>query len=149
MGVGSPENDAIKECVPVNGDTYDVPLQVATFTARRKSLNQPRPKMGHPEKFGTLQQQREYSAVNHVAPNRGRASPSAETQRAPRPIPPLTGHRSTVIRQSGPAAGRVAEAALTPAESVRPRRPGRRFLLEHRAGGRAYRIGAGEFPDED
>lgn len=62
---------AIKACVPVDGDTYDVPLQVATFTARRKSLNQPRPKMGHPEKFGTLQQQREYSAVNHVAPNRG------------------------------------------------------------------------------
>ena len=64
-------HSAIKACVPVDGDTYDVPLQVATFTARRMSLNQPRPKMGHPEKFGTLQQQREYSAVNHVAPNRG------------------------------------------------------------------------------
>ena len=47
------------------------PLQVATATARRKSLKQPPPKMGHPEKFGNLQQQRELSAVNHVAPNRG------------------------------------------------------------------------------
>jgi arylformamidase len=62
---------SIKGCVPVDGDTYDVPLQVATATARRKSLNQPDPKMGHPEKFGNLERQRELSAVNHVAPNRG------------------------------------------------------------------------------
>ncbi|MBK9166361.1 MAG: alpha/beta hydrolase [Bryobacterales bacterium] len=61
----------IKGCVPVDGDTYDVPLQVATATARRKSLKQPPPKMGHPEKFGNLERQRELSAVNHVAPNRG------------------------------------------------------------------------------
>ena len=62
---------SIKGCVPVDGDTYDVPLQVATATARRKSLKQPPPKMGHPEKFGNLERQRELSAVNHVAPNRG------------------------------------------------------------------------------
>jgi len=62
---------SIKGCVPVDGDTYDVPLQVATATARRKSLNQPPPKMGHPEKFGNLERQRELSAVSHVAPNRG------------------------------------------------------------------------------
>lgn len=61
----------IKGCVPVDGDTYDVPLQVATATARRKSLKQPPPKMGHPEKFGNLERQRELSAVNHVAPLRG------------------------------------------------------------------------------
>lgn len=61
----------IKGCVPLDGDTYDVPLQVATATARRLSLKQPRPKMGHPEKFGTPAQQRLYSAVNHVGPNRG------------------------------------------------------------------------------
>jgi acetyl esterase/lipase len=61
---------SIKGCVPVDGDTYDVPLQVATATARRKSLNQPPPKMGHPEKFGDLEKQRKLSAVNHVAPNK-------------------------------------------------------------------------------
>jgi acetyl esterase/lipase len=61
----------IKGCVPVDGDTFDVPLQVATATARRKSLQQPAPKMGHPEKFGDLEKQREFSAVNHVAPKRG------------------------------------------------------------------------------
>lgn len=58
-------------CVPVDGDTYDVPLQVATATARQKSLKQARPKMGHPEKFGDVAKQRELSAVNHVAPKRG------------------------------------------------------------------------------
>jgi acetyl esterase/lipase len=62
---------AIRGCVPVDGDTYDVPLQVATATARRKSLKQPPPKMGHPEKFGNLERQRDLSAVNHVAPKKG------------------------------------------------------------------------------
>ena len=62
---------SIKGCVPVDGDTYDVPLEVATAAARRLSLKQPTPKMGHPEKFGNLAQQRELSAVNHVARNRG------------------------------------------------------------------------------
>ncbi len=62
---------SIKGCVPVDGDTYDVPLQVATATARRKSLNQPPPKWGHPEKFGDLKLQRAYSAVYHIGPNRG------------------------------------------------------------------------------
>jgi acetyl esterase/lipase len=62
---------SIVGCVPVDGDTYDVPLQIATAAARRKSLKQPPPKMGHAEKFGKPERQREYSAVNHVAPNRG------------------------------------------------------------------------------
>lgn len=63
--------ETIIGCVPLDGDTYDVPLQVATATARRIGLNQPPPKMGHPEKFGNLAAQRELSAVNHIAPNRG------------------------------------------------------------------------------
>jgi arylformamidase len=62
---------SIKGCVPVDGDTYDVPLQVATAAARRKSLKQPPPKMGHAEKFGNLEEQRELSAVNHVQRNKG------------------------------------------------------------------------------
>jgi len=61
----------IRGCVPVDGDTYDVPLQIATSTARRLSLKQPPPRMGYAEKFGNFADQRELSAVNHVAPNRG------------------------------------------------------------------------------
>jgi acetyl esterase/lipase len=62
---------SVAGCVPVDGDTYDVPLQVATATARRISLKQPPPKWGHPEKFGDLKRQRELSAVNYVAPKKG------------------------------------------------------------------------------
>ncbi len=61
----------IRGCVPVDGDTYDVPLQIATSTARRLSLKQAPPRMGYAEKFGNVTDQRELSAVNHVAPNRG------------------------------------------------------------------------------
>jgi arylformamidase len=61
----------LKGCVPVDGDTYDVPLQVATAEARYKSLKQPPPKMGYAGKFGTPQQQRELSAVRHIARNKG------------------------------------------------------------------------------
>jgi arylformamidase len=46
-------------------------LQVATAAARRKSLGQPDPKYGHPEKFGPPDLQRDYSAVRHIAPNKG------------------------------------------------------------------------------
>jgi len=60
----------IKGCVPVDGDTYDVPLQVATAEARYKSLKQPPPKMGYADKFGTPQQQRDLSAVRHIARNK-------------------------------------------------------------------------------
>jgi arylformamidase len=62
---------SIEGCVPVDGDTYDVALQVVTATARRKNLKQPAPKMGYAEKFGSLERQRELSVVNHVAHNRG------------------------------------------------------------------------------
>jgi len=61
----------IKGCVPVDGDTYDVPLIIATATERRQALGQPEPKFGHREKFGTPEQHRDYSAVTHVARGKG------------------------------------------------------------------------------
>ena len=61
----------VKGCVPVDGDTYDVPEIIATAAARRKAAGQPDPKFGHREKFGTPEQHRAYSAVTHVAPDRG------------------------------------------------------------------------------
>ena len=61
----------LKGCVPVDGDTYDVPLQVATAAARYKNLGQPAPKMGYPEKFGPPDRQHDLSAVRHIAPNKG------------------------------------------------------------------------------
>ena len=61
----------LKGCVPVDGDTYDVPLQVATAAARRKSLGQPDPKFGHVQKFGAPDRQRDLSAVRHIARGKG------------------------------------------------------------------------------
>ena len=62
----------IKGCVPVDGDTYDVPLMIKTSAARRKALGQPDPKFGHFEKFGSDPvKHRDFSAVNHVAREKG------------------------------------------------------------------------------
>lgn len=61
----------IRGCVPVDGDTYDVPLMIETAAARRKALGQPDPKFGHFEKFGSDPvKHRDFSAVNHVAPGK-------------------------------------------------------------------------------
>lgn len=62
----------IKGCVPVDGDTYDVPLMIETSAGRRKALGQPDPKFGHFEKFGgDPVKHRTLSAVNHVARDKG------------------------------------------------------------------------------
>jgi acetyl esterase/lipase len=59
---------AVRGCVPVDGDTYDLPLIIETGAARRRSLGQPDPKFGHYQKFGgDPAKHRDFSAVNHVA----------------------------------------------------------------------------------
>jgi arylformamidase len=55
-------------CVPVDGDTYDVPAIIETGETRRRVHGQPQPQFGHREKFGnTPEKHRDYSAVTHVA----------------------------------------------------------------------------------
>src|SRR4029078_8311951 len=44
--------DIVKGCVPVDGDTYDVPAIIATAEARWKAHELPPAKFGHREKFG-------------------------------------------------------------------------------------------------
>jgi acetyl esterase/lipase len=61
----------VKGCMPVDGDTYDVPAMIVTEQTRRRVHGQPEPKFGHPEEFGTLEQQKDFSAVNHVAKEKG------------------------------------------------------------------------------
>lgn len=57
----------VRGCVPVDGDTYDVPLVIETGVARRKALGQPEPEFGHYRKFGSDPvKHRDFSAVNHV-----------------------------------------------------------------------------------
>lgn len=58
----------IKGCVPVDGDTYDVPAIIATAEARWQAHGLPRAKFGHREKFGNdPEKHRDFSAVTHVA----------------------------------------------------------------------------------
>ena len=62
----------IKGCVPVDGDTYDVPAIIATAEARWKAHGLPRAKFGHREKFGNdPQKHKAFSAVTHVAKDKG------------------------------------------------------------------------------
>lgn len=57
-----------KGCVPVDGDTYDVPAMIETAETRRRAHGQPPIKNGHREKFGNdPAKHRDYSAVYHVA----------------------------------------------------------------------------------
>ena len=62
---------ALQGCVPVDGDTFDLPAMIATGELRRTLHGQPEPKAGHRVKFGTEAQHRDFSAVAHVAPNKG------------------------------------------------------------------------------
>jgi acetyl esterase/lipase len=62
----------IKGCVPVDGDTYDVPAIIATAEARWRAHGLPKAKYGHREKFGNdPAKHRDLSAVTHVARGKG------------------------------------------------------------------------------
>lgn len=62
----------VKGCVPVDGDTYDVPAIIETAETRRRVHGQPPAKSGHREKFGNDPAlHREFSAVTHIAAGKG------------------------------------------------------------------------------
>jgi arylformamidase len=62
----------VKGCVPVDGDTYDVPAIIETAETRRRVHGLPQPKVGHREKFGNdPAKHRDFSAVTHVAKDKG------------------------------------------------------------------------------
>ena len=64
--------DIVKGCVPVDGDTYDVPAIIATAEARWKAHGLPPAKFGHREKFGNdPAKHKDFSAVTHVAKGKG------------------------------------------------------------------------------
>jgi acetyl esterase/lipase len=62
----------IKGCVPLDGDTYDVPAIVETVETRQRVHGLPLPTFGHRVKFGNdAAKLRDYSAVTHVAKGKG------------------------------------------------------------------------------
>ena len=62
----------LRGCVPVDGDTYDVPAIIITEEIRRHAHGLPPARFGHREKFGNdPEKHREFSAVTHVAKSKG------------------------------------------------------------------------------
>lgn len=62
----------LKGCVPVDGDTYDIPAMIETAETRRRVHGQPQAKFGHREKFGNdPAKHRDFSSVTHVAKGKG------------------------------------------------------------------------------
>lgn len=62
----------LKGCVPVDGDTYDVPAIIETAETRCRVHGLPQAKFGHREKFGNdPAKHRDFSAVTHVSRDKG------------------------------------------------------------------------------
>ena len=59
-------------CVPVDGDTYDVPAIIEVAETRNRVHGLPMPKYGHRLKFGNdPAKHKDFSAVTHVAAGKG------------------------------------------------------------------------------
>ena len=64
--------EVLKACVPVDGDTYDVPAIITVAETRWRVHGMPPQKFGHREKFGNdPAKHRDFSAVYHVAKGKG------------------------------------------------------------------------------
>lgn len=62
----------LKGCVPVDGDTYDIPAIIEMAETRWRVHHLPRATFGHREKFGNdAAKHRDFSAVTHVARDKG------------------------------------------------------------------------------
>jgi arylformamidase len=99
---------AIKGCVPVDADTFDIPAIIEVAETRARVHHLPLPTYGHRKKFGDdPAKHRDFSAVTHVAKNKG--------------IPPflilhIAGHPDTTAQARRLAA--VLEAAEIPVKVV-------------------------------
>ncbi len=64
--------DVLKGCVPVDGDTYDIPAIIMTAETRQMAHGLPMPEFGHRVKFGNDPKKHlDFSAVTHVAKGKG------------------------------------------------------------------------------
>lgn len=64
--------DSLIGCVPVDGDTYNVPAIIDVAETRARTHGLPMPKFGHRLKFGDdPEKHKDFSAVNHVEKGKG------------------------------------------------------------------------------
>lgn len=62
----------LEGCVPVDGDTYDIPAIIETAETRQRAHGMPLPTNGHRQKFGNDPEKHvDFSAVTHVARDKG------------------------------------------------------------------------------
>ena len=62
----------IKGCVPVDGDTYDIPAMIEVAETRLRLHGLPLPKFGHRIKFGNdPAKHKDFSAVTHIGKDKG------------------------------------------------------------------------------
>lgn len=62
----------LRGCVPLDGDTYDIPAMIEVAETRARVHGLPLPKYGHRLKFGNDPAlHRDFSAVAHMAKNKG------------------------------------------------------------------------------
>lgn len=62
----------LKGCVPVDGDTYDIPAIITTAETRRTAHKLPQQTFGHREKFGNSPEKHiDFSAVTHISKGKG------------------------------------------------------------------------------
>ena len=99
---------AIRGCVPVDADTFDIPAIIEVAETRARVHHLPLPTYGHRQKFGNdPEKHRNFSAVTHIARGKG--------------IPPflilhIAGHPDTTAQARRMAA--VLEAAGVPVKVV-------------------------------
>jgi len=64
--------DVLAGCVPVDGDTYDIPKIITTAELRDQLYGRPLPTFGHRQKFGNDPKKHvDFSAVTHVGKDKG------------------------------------------------------------------------------
>ena len=64
--------DVLKGCVPVDGDTYDIPNIITTAELRQQLYGVPLPTFGHRQKFGNDPEKHiDFSAVTHIEKDKG------------------------------------------------------------------------------
>ncbi|HEY2910675.1 MAG TPA: alpha/beta hydrolase, partial [Gemmataceae bacterium] len=62
----------VKGCVPVDGDTFDIPAIIEVAETRWRTHHLPKSKFGHREKFGNdPEKHKDFSAVTHIAKDKG------------------------------------------------------------------------------
>jgi len=65
-------SDVLKGCIPIDGDTYDIPKIIMTAEHRQTLYGGKMFTFGHRQKFGNDPEKHvDFSAVTHVAPNKG------------------------------------------------------------------------------